>query len=319
MRTLSLLLGALALTAVVPSAVADGVGVKTVFSLNPSLGQFPEGVAVDKKGNVFLTVAPTGALLRRDKKGNVTTHAQFDTSGGFLLGMTVDKQDNVYVALGSFNPATEGVWKVTPGGAVSFVASIHGFPNDITIDDAGEHLYVTESIGGAVYRVELATGDAELWYQDALLVGDINVSPVPFPIGANGIAFDGDSVIVANSQVPRLVRIPIDDDGLADDAAVILEDEVLDGADGIALDVHGDIYVAVNKQDLLVRVSGEGDFVEVLADADDGLDFPSTVAFGQGPAGKKNLYISNFALFSGPTGNAGLLVAKIDVPGKAIP
>lgn len=319
MRTLSLFLGALALTAVVPHAVADGTGVQTVFSLDPNLGQNPEGVAVDHKGNVFLTVAPTGDLLKRDKKGNLTTHAHFDRGAGFLLGMTVDKADNVYVVLGSFDPATEGVWKVTPSGATSHIASIHGFPNDVAIDKKGEHLYVTESIGGAVYRVDLDTNNVELWYQDALLVGDINVSPVPFPIGANGIAYDDDSVIVANSQVPRLVRIPLEDGGFAGDASVILEDEILAGADGIALDVHHDIYVAVNKQDLLLRVSGDGDFVEVLADESDGLDFPSTVAFGQGPAGKKNLYISNFALFSGPTGHPGLLVAKVDVPGLAIP
>lgn len=318
MRALSPFLVALALTAVVPVAVADGV-VHTLISLDPNLGQNPEGVAVDGKGNVFLSVAPTGDLLRRDKQGVVTTHAHFNPGAGFLLGMTVDKKDNVYVALGSFDPATEGVWKVTPAGATSKIAAIHGFPNDIAIDHAGKNLYVTESIGGAVYRVELASGDTELWYQDALLVGDIDVSPVPFPIGANGIAHDGDSVIVANSQVPRLVRIPIECDGFAGDGEVILEDEILMGADGIALDVHRDIYVAVNKQDLLLRVSGDGEMIDIVADESDGLDFPSTIAFGQGPAGKKNLYISNFALFSGPTGHPGLLVTKVDTVGLAVP
>lgn len=321
MRTATLALtslATLALTAFVPAAIAGDVGVQTVFSLDPSVGQNPEGVAVDKKGNVFLSVAPTGDLLRRDKKGNVTTHAHFNTGGGFLLGMTVDKSDNVYIALASFN-ADQGVYKVTPGGAVSFVASIPGFPNDIAIDKQSRNLYVTESISGSVYKVELKTGDAELWFQDPLLEGNIAVSPVPFPIGANGIAFDDDSVIVANSQQPRLVRIPIDCGGDPMDPEVILEDEILMGADGIALDVHHDIYVAVNKQDLLLKVSGDGEDVDILADESDGLDFPSTVAFGQGAAGMKNLYISNFALFSGPTGHPGLLVADVGVPGKAIP
>ena len=320
MRTLPLALAslaALAVTASLPSAVAGG-GVETLISLDPSLGQNPEGVAVDGKGNVFLTVAPTGDILRRDKKGKVTTHAHLNPGYGFLLGMTVDKKDNVYVALASFDP-NQGIYKVSPSGQVSFVASVPGFPNDIAIDKKGDNLYVTESIGGAVYKVDLKGGDVELWFADPLLEGDINVSPVPFPIGANGIAYDDDSLIVANSQQPRLVRIPFGPEGDPMDPEIILDDPILAGADGIALDVHGDIYVACNKQDLLLKVSGDGEDVDVLADASDGLDFPSTVAFGQGPAGKKNLYISNFALFSGPEGAPGLLVADVGVPGKKIP
>jgi len=320
MRSFSTL-AALALTfTALPNAIASGVGeVEEILSLNPAFGQFPEGVAVDKKGDVFVTVAPTGEVKKIDKKGAVSTHTTFDTSGGFLLGMTVDKDDNVYVALASFNPATEGIHKITPSGQVSLVANVPGFPNDLTIDDKGQNLYVTESIGGAVYKIALASGEAQLWLQDPLLEGDIEVSPVPFPIGVNGIAMDKGSLVLSNSQQPRLVRVAISGGGDPGDPEVILEDPILMGADGVALDVKRDIYVAVNQQNLLLKVSPDGADVDVLADASDGLDFPATVAFGQGPAGKKNLFITNFALFTGETAAPGLLRVDVGVPGRSVP
>jgi len=321
MRSLSLAVASLALTlTAVPSAVADAVGeIDLVLALDPAVGEFPEGVAVDKQGNIFVSVAPTGEVKKIDKHGAVSSHAAFNPGVGFVLGLTTDKHNNLYVALASFDPATEGVHRVTPQGAVTRVAHIAGFPNDLVFDGSGKHLYVTESIGGAVHRIEIASGAVEPWFVSPLLAGDLEVSPVPFPIGANGIAFDRDSLIVANSQQPRLVRVPIAKNGSAGAPEIILEDPILAGADGIALDVKRDIYVGVNQQHLLVKVSPDGSDIDILADASDGLDFPSTVAFGRGPAGKKDLYIVNFALFSGPTASPGLLRLDVGVPGSATP
>lgn len=302
-----------------PDAVAKCMqGLTMILDLDPTVGENPEGVAVDKKGNVFASVAPTGELLKIDKKGNVSTLASFNPGAGFLLGMTTDGPGNVYVALGSFDENT-GVYRVTPSGDVSQVASMSAgtFPNDLVFDKSG-NLYITESIAGAVYKLP-KDGDLEVWFQDDLLFGDPEISPVPFPIGANGIALDGDSLVVSNSQQPRLVRIPMDGDGDPGDPEVLVEDDLLLGADGIALDVHHDIYVAVNQQNLLLRVDGDDGDIEILADADDGLDFPATVAFGRGPAGKKNLYITNFALFSGPAGSPGILRMNVGVPGISTP
>jgi sugar lactone lactonase YvrE len=316
----ALLLSTLALSLfAMPTALADGVGeITQVLDHDPNIGENPEGVAVDKKGNVFVSVAPTGELLKIDPKGDVSTHASFNPGNGFLLGMTTDGPGNVYVALGSFD-ANTGIYKVSPGGDVDKVAALGAgtFPNDLVRDKHG-NLYVTESIGGAVYRIAKGDDEAELWFADDLLLGDINVSPVPFPIGVNGIALDRHSLIVSNSQVPRLVRIPIDKSGDPGDPDVLVEDDLLFGADGIALDVHRDIYVAVNDQDLLLRVDGCDGDIEILADESDGLDFPATIAFGQGKAGKKNLYITNFALFSGPAGDPGILKADIGIPGLAV-
>jgi sugar lactone lactonase YvrE len=301
--------------------------VTEVVSFDPSLGQFPEGVTTDYFGNVFVTIAPTGELLKINPQGAVSTLATFDPGAGFLLGMTTDWYGNVYVALASFVPATHGLWRVSPEGVTDFVAPFPtdpgSFPNDIIGDWYG-NLYITDSIGGAIYKYDTQDETLELWFQDPLLAGDIEVSPVPFPIGANGIAYDHDSLIVSNSQRSRLVRIEIEDEcdddddddegGAADDVEVIVEDDLLFGADGIALDIFSNIYVAVNEQNTLLRVSPDGD-IEVLRDAADGLDFPATIAFGRTPWTFTDLYITNFALFTGETANPALLKTNVGAPG----
>ncbi|HEX6127713.1 MAG TPA: SMP-30/gluconolactonase/LRE family protein [Candidatus Limnocylindria bacterium] len=52
--------------------------------------------------------------------------------------------------------------------------------------------------------------------------------------------------------------------------------------DGIALDVHGNIYLPIINQSRLVRVSADGALVETLATSADGFDFPASIAFGTG-------------------------------------
>lgn len=302
------------------SATAGAVDV--IESYDASIGENPEGVAVSPSGDVYVTLAGTGELRRldrKDKAGEVL--ATFDVGGGFLLGMAFEG-DDLYVVLGSFDSDTVGVWQVSEDGDSERVVAFSGsqFPNDVTFDGDG-NMFVTESIGGAVYRVsatELAGFDGTaisptLWVQDALLEGDVAVSPVPFPIGANGIVYDdeNDRVLVANSQNPAIIEIE-DDGGAAGAVSALASGEYLRGADGIVLDKRGDLYVVANFSSTVLQLDLDAGTSVTLADSDDGLIFPSTLAFGQYGPDKYTVFIANFGFGAGPDADVGLLQLEVD-------
>jgi streptogramin lyase len=307
-----------ALAFLVPVTVADAaVDIEVVVDYDPAAGELAEGVAVNKRGEVFISLAPLGEVRKIGRDGSESTLATIPLPPGAfpgVIGLAVDAPGNVYAAASTGDPATSGVYKIARDGSFTRLPSTEeiSFPNGITLDKRG-NIYVTDTTAGAVWRLPARGGPAELWFQSPLLEGDESAG-LGIPIGANGIAFRHNSIVVANSEGARLVRIPIEQDGTAGAPSVLAEDAALYGADGIAFDVHGNIWVAVIVQSTIVRVSPSGD-IETIATADDGLDFVSSVAFGK----KSEMWAVNFAI--GPPGGAGPALLRFDagVKGQPVP
>jgi sugar lactone lactonase YvrE len=138
-----------------------------------------------------------------------------------------------------------------------------------------------------------------------------------FPYGANGIAFSPNRLIISNTELGLLVAIPIEPTGEAGEPSVVTSSPLLLGADGIALDTRGNVYCAVNGQNTLVAVRADGS-IEVLATADDGLDQPSSLAFGAATRDHQTLFVANFAVAAAaPT--PSVLKLTVGVPGQPLP
>jgi sugar lactone lactonase YvrE len=303
------------------SAPALAAEVSVIESYDAAIGELPEGVAVGPNGDIYVTIAPTGELRQLDRRTyQGGTLASFDPGFGFLLGMAFDGPD-LYVVLASFVDATSGVWRVYPNGSKTRVVAFSGseFPNDITFDSSG-NMYVTESISGSVYKIPAGTTSRELWIQDPLLFGDVTQSPVPFPIGANGLAYDDESgsLLVANSQSPRIVEIE-DVGGYAGAVNVLAEGEHLRGADGISIDKNGDVIVVSNFNSTILHLDRATGNATELASSADGLVFPATAAFGQFGPDKRSIFITNFGFGAGPDAPVGLLKLKYDEKSEKIP
>lgn len=300
-----------------PVAVASAaVNVDVVIDYDAGAGEQPEGVAVDKRGDVFVSLAPLGQVRKIGRDGSESTLATLvpPNSGNGVLGLAVDAPGNVYAAVSTFDPATSGVYRIARDGSFVRLPGTEAivFPNGVTLDHRG-NVYVTDTILGAVWRIPAAGGPAELWFQSPLLLGS-GIFGFGFPLGANGIAFRQGQLVVSNTEGGRLVRITVNPDGSAGLATVLAEGLALLAVDGIAFDVHGDVWAAVIAQSTIVRVSPTGT-VTTVATASDGLDWASSIAFGK----DHDLWAVNFAI--GPPGGPGpaLLRLAVGVKGQPLP
>ncbi len=322
--TTTRLLAAIAAGLAVSAGVAGASGqVQTFVTFDPAAGEFPEGIAVDKHGTVYVGMIELDQIWRIDPSGDRSVLVEIDVPGSGPAGLAVDAAGTVYAAVPTFDlasgqtdPAFRGVYRIRPGGTAERLPGTEAmlFPNDVTLDKQG-NVYATDTRGGTVWRVPRG-GSAELWSDDPLLAGDGSLG-FGFPIGANGIAVRNGKLIVANTERGRLVQIPVQPDGSAGEATVRTESTALLGADGIALDVHGDVYLANSILSTVVRVGSDG-LIETLATADDGLNQPSTLAFGTGKGDRQTLFVANLSIFS-PTPTPGVLKLSVGVPGQPLP
>jgi sugar lactone lactonase YvrE len=281
----------------------------------------PESIAFSHSGTMYLSLFTSGETLKI-APGGAQAHIPVP---GSPLGVRIAGNGDVYA--GVYNPgdaADNGVWRIPGGtGTPVLLAAVPGFPNGLAFDRY-RNVYVTDSFGGAVYRIAPG-GAVTRWAAGDLLAGTTDPGPCgqpqKFPIGANGLVFDrhGD-LLVANTAKGTIVRIRRNPDGSAGPASVFAGPSCrLWGADGLARDRLGNLYVAANAREDIVAIGPDGRS-RVLADAraGDPLYTPSDVAFGPGPPGLCALYITNFAFFQPGAGDGGVARLFLGVPGGVI-
>jgi sugar lactone lactonase YvrE len=155
----------------------------------------------------------------------------------------------------------------------------------------GGKLYISDSSLGTIWR--LAPGHhVTSWLRHPLLAPAGNTG-----IGANGLAFWHHSLYVAVADSGWIVQVPLHPGGEAGTPRVVAQADRLRTADGIAFDVHGNLYITVNNNRLM-RLAPGGALTR-LATKDNGLLYPTMPTFGTTPATRTTLYITNGAFYKG--------------------
>ena len=333
MRILAAVLVTVALGLLAGLAQA-GSGVRTVIEFDAAAGQLPEGVAVDRAGNVFMSLAPLGQLLKlepgEDEPKVFSAVPGIDPEGGDLgmAGLAVNRRGDVYAAV--IAKAAQGVWRFDRRtGAAARLPGTEAipFPNGLAFDRRGNLDVASSSEGpapgggflGGIWRVS-RRGAVERIMADPALGGTGQL--VPGGVGINGIAHRRGRLFVVNTEQGTYLRIRVKPDGSLGVPKLLASGAALVGADGVAFDVRGRLYVAVISQSTIVRIDHRGR-IRPVADVDDGLDWASSLAFDTRRGHRRTMYAVNFALgtrFGNPPGHGpALLTIPVDAPGMLLP
>ncbi len=216
----------------------------------------PEGVAWDPLAGKLYAGGEHGEIYAVTLEGEVEEIA---STGGSMLGIAVDGHGRVYACdagngeVVRFDPAAGQLETYARGAGGEELDT----PNACAFDADG-NLYVScsgeDDPGGAsIVKVEPG-GRVRVWS-----------SSVPHYPNGVCISADGASLLVVESYLPGVTRLPILPDGSAGDPELYVmlpESE----PDGIALDSNGQVWVTRYRPDGIVRVTPSGDVVVVAHD-----------------------------------------------------
>ena len=333
MKYASIMIGLLSLiTLVACGSQAKAMGqVEVVTTFDAGQGELPEGVAIDKPGNIYVSLGPPffvgggyGAVLKISPDGTETTVLAEYPTGPAPAGLAVDASGNVFFAVPEPGGPDVGVYRVSGDGGAERLPGTENMlvPNGLAFEKQG-NLFASDSALGAIWRIPSGeSGSAEIWLQHELIAGC-----TPDDLGANGIAFWKGDLYVANTSRGALVSVPVMTDGSPGEPTLVAGNldcapEGLFGMDGIALDVHGNVYALLVLQNKLVRIDPtDGTFTTLLTE-EEGLWNAASIAFGTGKGDRESIFISNYAVLPPkPTNSLGPAILKVNVgiPGMPLP
>jgi sugar lactone lactonase YvrE len=306
-KAIALLILSFGLAGSLRAAAEDGGasnrGAAELFAVLPDGASGPEGLTVGPDGNIYVAtfgfnaagaVTGLGQLYVFNREGKLLCNVPVQHSSPHLLGIAFHPQTGALLVI-DFGGGQ--VLRVDPvNGASSVFMTVTGSSglNGITFDSAG-NVYVSDSAQGIIWKTGANGGAGTAWVTDPLLT----TTGVP-PFGANGLEFNHaqTTLFVANTGNDTLVQIPVSG-GTPGKPSVFVNS--INGADGIAIDAHDNLWVAANQSDEIDVVSPTGKLLARLGDfagvdragRPHGLLFPASAAFSNNG---EFVYVTNLAL-----------------------
>ena len=229
------------------------------FATLPAGEAYPEGICVDRQGNVYVVTVGAnkpetsgGTLIVFDPKGKHLRTVTIAGSTPWLLDLRFHPQGGQLLVI-DYKAAQVLSVDPTTGASSVFMTVTGKDPglDGLTFDAAG-NAYVTGAHEGIVWRVGRDGGTGTAWVKSPLL----KPTRLPPPIGANGLEFNNNqtALFVANTAQDTIVKIPVSGSPLEPGTPEVFVNRVGGGPDGLIIDEHDNLWIACNQSDEIMVV-----------------------------------------------------------------
>lgn len=257
---------------------------------------FLENIAVNKKGELFVTSLEDGVIYRVSPDGAKSEFAKLD---GKIAGIAFDKKENLIVS-GWAGGKTPSVFLISKQGKLESTTAIDGaiFLNGI-VHLKGDKFLIADSYKGAIWEFDAKTKKFGVWLANDALARRDEQNPLP---AVNGLKIHNNFLYATNTAKQILLRIPI-----AGGKPEIFVEKI--NGDDFAIDRSGNLYVTTHVYNSVVRVSPDGKMT-VIAEAAQSAVGSTALAFGRGRSDKNFVYfVTNGGMTLPPPG--GVQPAKV--------
>jgi len=260
-----------------------------------------ESITADKEGRLYLPDRVTGNILRVDPKspksvvvGRIEAREIKEKKvNADPSGIAFNPQGDLFVAVGPFGEVVRiggaDLNPAKPGVAQTFATGTAG-ANGIVFDRQG-NLFVSGGASGIVYRVGPNGGAAQPAVQIDKHLRTLPDGKAQQATVANGLELDSKGVLhVADTARGAIWKVVIGADGKGGKPTLLAQNPLLEGADGLAFDRSGRLWVAANERNAIVRITPDGQVQEIAKNGSSGpLEFPAAIVFVGDTA-----YIANY-------------------------
>ena len=260
-----------------------------------------ESITADKQGRLYLPDRVAGNVLRVEPqapKPVVVGRIESREIKGKKVnadpsGIAFNPQGDLFIAVGPFSEVVRirasELNPAKPGTAQTFATGTAG-ANGMVFDRQG-NLFVSGGASGIVYRVGPNGGAEQPAVQIEKHTRTLPDGKTQQATVVNGLEIDSKGVLyVADTARGAIWRVAIGADGKGGKPTLLAQSPLLEGADGLAFDRNGKLWVAANERNAIVTVTPDGQVQEIAKNGSSGpLEFPAAIVFVGGTA-----YIANY-------------------------
>ncbi len=249
------------------------------------IGTFVENIVALDGGDFVVSVHNHRELHRVTPDGERRLWVSMPASPAGLIVT----RDAVFVVGGEPGEGPHHIYRVdTQTDELADLGPIPGtlFLNGFTPGPAGTG-YAVDSIVGAVYAIELATGASHVVLRDDLLT---KVSAEPMLPGANGIKRFGNALYITNTDRALVLRAALDPTGTPTGKVDVVADHLR--GDDLAVAEDGVLFITNHIHNTLIRWDPRSGERVAVAGPDQGMAGSTACVFGRDQRHRSSLFVT---------------------------